>query len=288
MAEALRKAGHQVIGLARSEASATKLKDRGIEPHASDLRDAEGLRAVAAWVDAVIHAASPGDATSAETDTIVLDAVLGALRGRNRPFVYTSGIWVIGNTGDRIADEEIPLQPAALVAWRDACEQRVLASAKDGVCASVLRPAIVFGRGGGIPATFLQSARERGAVQFVGDGHNRWPTVHVDDLADLYARALEKAPPGSIFHGAQGDSVRVRDAAMAASEAAGLPGKIEPWPLEEARRTLGAYADALVLDQRISAEKARKILGWEPKQIGFLEDLRQGSYSGRAAKARQV
>jgi nucleoside-diphosphate-sugar epimerase len=287
VAEALQKAGHQVIGLARSEVSATKLRQRGIEPHAGNLRDAEGFRDAAARVDAVIHAGSPGDATSAETDNVVLDAVLGALRGRNRPFVYTSGIWVIGNTGDRIADEEIPLQPAALVAWRVACEQRVLASAKYGVRASVLRPAIVFGRSGGIPASFLQSAKERGAVRFVGDGHNRWPTVHVDDLADLYVRTLEKAPPGSIFHGAHADSVRVRDAAMAASEAAGIPGKIESWPLEEARRTLGAYADALVLDQRISAEKARKILGWGPKQTGFLEDLRQGSYFGREDRARK-
>jgi nucleoside-diphosphate-sugar epimerase len=281
--EALSKAGHKVIGLARSPEAAEKLSSRGIEPHRGALKDKDSLRAAARKADGVIHAASPGDATNSEADNSLLDAVLLELNGTNKPVVYTSGIWVIGNTGDKIADETFPLRPVPLVAWRVACEQRVLDSAKDGIRTIVTRPGIVYGHGGGIPATMIRSAKLRGAVQFVGNGENHWPVVHVEDVADLYVRALEKAAAGSLFHAAEKDSVKVREVALAASEGAGIPGKVAPWPLEEARKTLGPFADALVLDQRISSEKARKILGWIPRQVGIFEDLRRGSYAIHSA-----
>jgi nucleoside-diphosphate-sugar epimerase len=283
VAEALQKAGHQVTGLARSRESAEKLRKRGIEQHAGDMRDKESLRAAARRADSVIHAASPSDASSAEADNLTLDAILGEIKGTNKPFVYTSGIWVLGDTGGKLADESFPLHPAALVAWRVVCEQRVLASGSDGILSSIIRPAIVYGGGGGIPGSFVQAARDKGAVTFVGDGENHWPGVHIDDLADLYVRTLEKAPGGSLFHAAQGEARKVREVALAAAEAAGRPGKIIPWPLEAARKTLGPYADALALDQKISAEKAHRILNWQPKQAPLLDDLRHGSYKASAA-----
>jgi len=281
--EALAKAGHKVIGLARSPESADKLSQRGIEPHRGELKDKESLRTATRKPHGVIHAASPSDATSAEMDNSLLDAVLAELKGTKKAFVYTSGIWVIGDTGGKIADENFPLHPTPLVAWRVACEQRVVDSAKDGIRSIVIRPGIVYGRGGGIPATMIRSAKLRGAVQFVGNGENHWPVIHVEDVADLYVGALEKAAAGSLFHAAEKDSVTVRDVAQAASEGAGLPGKVAAWPLEEARKTLGPFADALVLDQQISSERARKILGWKPTQAGILEDLRRGSYAIRSA-----
>lgn len=279
--EALSKAGHKVIGLARSPESADKLAQRGIEAHRGELKDKDSLRAAARKADGVIHAASPGDATNSEADHSLLDAVLPELKGTNKPFVYTSGIWVIGDTGEKIADEDSPLDPLPLVAWRVACEQRVLGSAKDGVRGIVIRPGIVYGRGGGIPAMMIRSAKPRGEVQYVGNDENHWPVVHVEDVADLYVHALEKAAASSLFHAAEKDSVQVRDVALAASEGAGIPGKVGVWPLEEARKTLGGFADALALDQRISSEKARKILGWNPRQAGIFEDLRRGSYVAR-------
>ncbi|HYL47188.1 MAG TPA: SDR family oxidoreductase [Candidatus Limnocylindrales bacterium] len=280
--EALSKAGHKVIGLARSEEAAQKLSQRGIEPHRGELKDKDSLRAAARKADGVIHAASPGDATNSEADNSLLDAMFTELKGTNKPFVYTSGIWVIGATGEKVADENFPLHPAAISAWRVGCEQRALGSARDGIRAAVIRPGIVYGRGGGIPASMIRSAKLRGEVQFAGDGENHWPVVHVQDVADLYVRAFEKAAAGSLFHAAEKDSVKVRELALAASEGAGVPGKVAPWPLEEARKTLGAFADALALDQRISSEKARKILGWNPRQAGILEDLRRGSYLARS------
>jgi nucleoside-diphosphate-sugar epimerase len=279
--EALSKAGHKVIGLARSPEASEKLSRRGIEPHRGELKDKDSLRAAARKADAVIHAASPSDATSEEADNSLLDAVLPELKCTNKPFIYTSGVWVIGDTGKSIADENFPLHPTPLVAWRVATEQKALESAKDGTRAIVIRPGIVYGRGGSIPASFIQSAKDRGVVAYVGDGENHWPTVHVEDVADLYVRALEKAVADSLFHAAEKDSVRVRDVALAASQGAGIPGKVAAWPLEDARKTLGPFADALVLDQQISSEKARKILGWNPKQAGILEDLSHGSYAIR-------
>jgi nucleoside-diphosphate-sugar epimerase len=283
VAEALQSAGHQVIGLARSHDSAEKLVGNGIEPQPGDMGDRASLESAIDRADGVIHAASPSDATSAKLDNIVLDAVFAKLKGTNKPFIYTSGIWVLGDTAGRVADETFPLNPTPLAAWRAECEKRVLAAAATGMCASIIRPAIVYGRGGGIPGSLVQSGRDKGTVVFVGDGENHWPGVHVTDLANLYLLVLERAEGGSVFHGAQGDAVKVREVALAASEAAGKSGRVAPWPLAEARKTLGPYADALVLDQKISADKARKILGWEPKQAPFLEDVRNGSYKVSAA-----
>jgi len=165
------------------------------------------------------------------------------------------------------------------VAWRQGVEDRVLAAAKQKIRTVVIRPAIVYGRGAGIPAGFVDSARKEGAAQFVGTGENRWPFVHVDDLADLYLLALEKASPGTLLLGVSGPAHSVRDVAVAASRGAGAEGRIRAWPLEEARKKLGPYADALVLDQQASGKRAQQLLGWRPHRPDVLEDLERGSYA---------
>lgn len=285
--EALSRSGHKVSGLARSSESAEKLLQRGIEPHRGDLKESDSVRAAARGADAVIHLAAPNDATYAQADNSLLDAVLPELKGTNKPFIYTSGVWVIGGTGGKVADESFPLHPTPLIAWRVNCERRALDAAKDGVRSIVIRPAVVYGRGGSIPAMLIKSAKERGVVTYVGDGENHWPAVHVEDLADLYVRALEKAAACSLFNAAQGEAAKLREIALAASEGAGIPGRVAAWPIEEARRAMGGFADALALDQQISSEKARKILGWNPMQAGILEDLARGSYAiGHASEAR--
>jgi nucleoside-diphosphate-sugar epimerase len=280
---ALQKRGHQVLGLARSLESVQKLQQRGIEPYEGDLRDKDSLVAAARKTDAMVHAASPSDSTSAELDNGVIDMICEVFPGTEKPFIYTSGIWVIGETQG--ADEDSPLHPIPLVKWRAVCEQRVLAAAKgdSNIRACVLRPGVVYGRGGGIPASFFKSAKEGGAVVFVGDGENHWPLVHVDDLADVYVRALENKSGGTVFHGISEEGVKVRDIALAASDGAGIPGKITPWAVDEARKTLGLFADALALDQKISSVKTRQQLGWEPKAPRLVEELRQGSYKAAGA-----
>src|SRR5258708_4953720 len=202
--------------------------------------------------------------------------MLEALCGSGKPFVYTSSGWVYGNTGDRIADEGSRLNPIPLVAWRPSAERIVLDAAVRSV---VIRPAVVYGRAAGILGDFVQSARERNAARFVGDGENRWPLVHVEDLADLYVRALERAPAATVLNAADGPSVKVRALAEAASFGADAGGNTEAWPLDDARKQLGAYADALVLHQQVSSQKARTLLGWTPRAASPFEELRFGSYA---------
>ena len=279
IAEALQMAGHTVTGLARSDEAAARLRARGIEVRRGDLYDEAGLGEAAREAEGVIHAASTGGTDMAQTDRDAVRSIISALEGTNRPFIYTSGVWVHGNTDRHVADEESPLNPASIVAWRPAVEQLALSAAERGVRSVVIRPVMVYGRGGGLFAEFLRSAKERGAVRFVGTGENRWSVVHVEDLADLYVRALEQAEAGTLLLAAEGDSLTVRELALAAARGAGVEGRIEAWPVDEARRSLGGFADALTLDQQISAAKAKRLLGWTPKAPSVLEELERGSYA---------
>ena len=279
VAEALQKAGHKVTGLARTAEKAKQLEEHGVRACLGDLLKPETVAAPARAAEGVIHTANTNDANSAQVDATVVRAILKALEGAGKPFVYTSGVWVLGSTGDNVADENTPLNPTPLVALRPAIEEEVLGYKGRGVRTIVIRPALVYGRGGSIPRMIAQSARETGAARYVGDGQNRWPFVDVDDLAQLYVLALEKAAPGSLYNAANGPSYRVREVAEAASIGAGAKGKTQAWPLDEARKTLHAFADALVLDQQVSGGKAKKELGWSPHAPSVLDDLKTGSYA---------
>src|SRR5215210_2896205 len=275
VAERLQAAGHELTALARSDASAAKLASAGIQAVHGDFADPATVGGAAGSADAAISLATTYDPG---IDGPAIDAILRALAGSNKPFIYTSGIWSHGDTGGKVVDETSPPNPAELVRWRQKVEERVLDGAKRAIRSVVIRPAIVYGRGGGIPAGFVESARTGGAAQHVGTGENRWPFVHVDDLADLYLLALEKAPPGTRLLGVSGPSYPVRDVAAAASRGAGAGGKTVGWPLEEARAKIGAYADALVLDQQASGKRAEQLLGWRPSRPNVLDDMEHGSY----------
>jgi nucleoside-diphosphate-sugar epimerase len=277
VADRLRAAGHDLTGLARSDAAAARLTAAGIRPVRGDFSDPTSVAAAASAADGVISMATTYDPS---IDGPAVDAILGALAGTDKPFVYTSGIWSHGDTGGQVVDESSPPRPAAIVAWRQAVEDRVREGARRGIRTVVIRPAIVYGRGGGIPAGFTQSAREEGAARYVGTGENRWPLVHVDDLADLFLLALERAPAGTLLLATAGPSVPVREIAAAASRAAGAGGRTVATPLEEARKTMGPYADALVLDQQASGQRAQELLGWRPSRPDILEDVERGSYAG--------
>jgi nucleoside-diphosphate-sugar epimerase len=279
VAEALQKAGHKVVGLARTPEKAKQLETRGISAVVGDLLKPESLSAPASRAEGVIHTANTNDKNAPQVDAAVVRALLESLAGTGKPFVYTSGVWVLGSTGDKVADEAAPVNPTPLVAQRPAIEREVLSYKDRGVRTVVIRPALVYGRGGSIPRMVVQSAKDTGAARYVGDGHNRWPFVDVDDLAQLYVLALEKAPAGSLYNAAQGPAYTVLEVAEAASAGAGAKGKTQAVPLEEARKSMGAFADAQMLDQQISGEKARKELGWSPRAGSVLDDLKTGSYA---------
>jgi nucleoside-diphosphate-sugar epimerase len=273
--EKLQAFGHQVSGLSRSEASARKLERLGAHAVRGDMGDGAAIADAARHCDAAIHLAMELSADAPRLDRNAVDAVVGALSGPQRgtpgntpgkPFLYTSGIWVVGDTGGLEADESTPLNPAPIVAWRPAHEQLVLTA--EGMRGIVIRPGMVYGRGGGITAGFVREREESGVVHHVGSGENRWPCVHVDDLADLYVLALQ-APAGGLYFASAGPSVAVKDIARAA--AAG--GTVEAVALDRARETLGPLADALTLDQSISSAKATRELGWSPKAKSVVEEL---------------
>jgi len=278
VAERLRDAGHEVLGLARSDAASARLSAAGVRAVRGDFGDPASVSAAAASVDGVISAASTYDPA---VDTPAIAAIVTALTGSGKLLVYTSGIWIQGDTGGAVVDESSPLAPAAHAVWREAVEELVLGGVSQGVRAVILRPAIVYGRGGGIAAGLAESAREEGAARFVGTGENRWPLVHVDDLADLYVLALERAPAGTVLIATAEPAIPVRQIAAAASRGAGAGGRTRSWPLEEARRSLGTYADALAMDQQASSARARGLLGWRPHRPSALEDLERGSYRVR-------
>lgn len=280
VARRLKAGGYEVVGLVRSGASATKLAGEGFTVTHGDLADARSVAEAARAADAVVHAASPNDQNTAAYDEAATRAIINALRGTGKRFVYTSGCLLYGPTGDTPATEDSPLNPVDLVRWRKGLEGEILAAAADGLCPIVIRPGWVYGNWGGTAMMMYGAAKEHGAARYIGDGHNRWTTVHAADLADLYVLSLEKAPAGSIFNGAHGAATPLIEIAHAASEAAGAEGRVETWPLDEARQALWAFADAIACDQVVSGKKAERELGWHPSERSIVDELR--SYASTA------
>lgn len=245
----------------------------GVEVRVGDLTDPDSLRgAVTDDIDAVVNLATPtGDERA---DAAAVDALTAPLRGTHRAFLYTSGVWVLGATGDRPATEDTPTDPIDIVGYRPRIERRVLDAARHDVRTGVVRPGIAYGHGGGIPALMLAWAGEHGTGRYVGTPGTRWPMVHVDDLAALYGLVLTKADAGTLWHGVAHTSVATPALAAAADLAAGGTGRAESWPLEQAAETLGLpFAQALALDQTVSGDRAAHQLGWQPTQAHPTTDL---------------
>jgi nucleoside-diphosphate-sugar epimerase len=272
--------GHRVTALVREErsAAASALARLGVKLHAGDLRDPQSFAATAGAADGVVHAASTNDASAGAADEAAAAAVLSHLRP-GAAFVYTSGTWVYGNTEGEPATEASALNPTPLVAWRPAVEQRVRTlAASRSIAAVILRPAMVHGHGGGIFGMLAGMARQNGSVRVVGDGRNGWPAVHVDDLATAYLSAVEQAAAGDarvtgqIFNVVAEDAVAVAEMGDAIRTSVGAE-RVEFWPLDDARNSLGLFADALALDQTVSGECARQVLAWKPQGPSAIADL---------------
>ena len=261
--------GHQVTALVRGQAAVDKLDDRGAEPVIGDLYDPDWVTGQFRSADAVIHLAAPGDGTSEQMDRSVAEAAVRALSGTTKPYLHTSGIWIYGDNTD--ISEDSPFQPPALTAWRSGVEQIVLDA---DVAASVITPGVVFGYGRGIPAAVF-GRDDQGRVALVGEGEQHWATVHVDDLAALYAIVVERGEALGYLVAASGVNPTVRELAEAAAGNAGILPETE----DESRARLGAaFADALLLDQATTAAKAHS-LGWKPAASTLVEEFRSGSYA---------
>lgn len=264
------QAGHDVFGLVRSSRAEESLGASGGTPVMGDLADPSDYQ-VAAECDVLIHAAFDFTAP-VEIDRAAVQVLTNAGARSEAPvaFLYTSGCWVLGDTGDEPADEgRAIVDPAQNVTWRVDAECEVLDASSERLSTAVIRPGYVYGGPGGLFGRFFESARSAGSAGYVGDGTNRWSVVHRDDLAKLYLMIASDRATG-VFHGVDGQPSTVADLAAAASRAAGGGGSTHSIPPEEARFELGPVADAMCLDQSISCPRASQ-LGWQPIRTSFIE-----------------
>ena len=269
-------AGHQVLGLARSEPSAQAVEAAGARPHRGDLENLESLRAGARSVDGVIHLAFNHDFTdytgAAETDRRAIETLGEVLATSDRPFVVTSGL--AGFAPGRILTEDDAVDPES----PRASERAALAFTSSGVRVSVLRlPPSVHGEGDhGFVPRLIDIAREKGVAAYPGDGSNRWPAVHRFDAARLFRLALESAPAGARLHAVGDEGVPVRDIAGAIGRHLTLP--VTAVAPEKAFDHFGWLGGFFSLDVAASSTLTQELLGWQPTQQGLVEDLEQGHY----------
>ncbi|MDR7220002.1 NAD-dependent epimerase/dehydratase family protein [Aminobacter aminovorans] len=260
------EAGHEMIGLARSEASAARLRSAGATPLLGDLRAAGEWAGKLPPVDAVVHAAADFGDDMGEVETALLDAllpVLGAMPKRPR-FVYTGGCWLFGATGEQVATEDSPFDPLPAFGWMIDNMRRVLAAPE--VEGTVIHPAMVYSGEGGVFSSFMEAIREGGGIDVVGSIDVVWPLVHAEDLADLYVRGMEKARPGSVYNGSAIEGMSVGDIVSAVAQHMGtaLP-EVRATAVDEAAERLGEWARGYAISQRLSGDKARAELGWKPR-----------------------
>jgi nucleoside-diphosphate-sugar epimerase len=257
-------ADHQVTAIVRSQKSSLQVTDAGATAVIGDLYDAQWLASELAQHEAAIHTAAPDDGTAPKLDDTVIDAVIEAFSGTDKPYLHTGGIWTYGH--NPAIHETGPIAPAAISEWRTEREARLLDS---DVRATVIQPALVYGHGQGLVNTLTGGPRQPdGALTLIGSGDQHWTTVHVDDVADLYVLALD-AKGGETYIAASGDNPTVRELAETVSDS------VVAESTEAARERLGAgFADALLLDQQASGAKARQDLGWDPKSPSLVEELR--------------
>ncbi len=272
----LQEHGHEVTALVRDDAQADIVAARGATPTVADLYDRPAAASLLSKTDGAIHTASPGDATSANLDSAVADAVIDAFAGTGKPYLQISGLWIYGANSS--ITEESPFHAPAMVSWKEPIERRVLGAA--GMRAVVIVSGVAYGDGGGgIPGLLLGSPRDdAGNLIMLGTGQQRWSTVHVADLADVFRRVLEDDSARGRYVIGNGVNSTVAELTEAAAVAAGAPGAV-PGSDDEARARLGDYfAEVLLLDQGTDAARARAELGWYPSHPSLSDEFRHGSY----------
>jgi nucleoside-diphosphate-sugar epimerase len=269
--DALVRSGHDVTALVRNNEKARSVANRGGHPIIGNLAEPDSYRGAIDAQDGYVHAAY--DARSgrgpaiemAALETIIAAArrprTAGATTPASRFIIYTSGVWILGRTSEP-ANEDSPINPIATASFRPAHEKLVLDAAGDTLRTIVVRPGVVYGGGDGIVGDIFKAA-SNGLVRVIGDGNNHWPLIYDRDLAELYARLANNAAANGIYHANDEGDERVNDIVGAIKPYLPVRPDVRHVPIEEARHKMGAYADALALDQVVRSPRARA-LGWTP------------------------
>ena len=275
--EELINAGHQVLGLARSDAAAESLAGAGAEVHRGSLDDLDSLRTGAAGADGVIHTAFIHDFTNyapaAEADRRAIETLGGALAGSDRPFIVTSGTLLVQRQGTLAMEDDPPV-----TTFPRKSEETALALASRGVRASVVRlPPSVHGEGDhGFVPRLIAIAREKGVSAYPGDGLNRWPAVHRLDAAHLYRLALEKGSAGARYHGVADEGIPIRDIAVIIGRRLNLP--VVSKSQDETADHFGWIAQFFRIDCPASSAETQELMGWHPIHSALIPDLDQAHY----------
>jgi nucleoside-diphosphate-sugar epimerase len=274
---------HEVTALVPDDAHANAVAGPGVRPVVIDLYDGPAVVNMLSDADGAVHTASPGDETSADLDSAVVDSAIEAFDGTGKPYLHITGAWVYG--ANPSITEKSPIDAPAMIAWKEPIAQRALdAGDMRGV---VIAPGVAYGDGGGaVPGLLLGSPRDdAGNLIMLGTGRQHWATVHVADLADFFRRALEDDSARGHYVVGDGLKPTVAEITEAAAVAAGAPGAV-PGSDEEARARLGeAFAEVLLLDQGTAAAKARAELDWSPSHPGLVDEFRNESYRKQATNA---
>ena len=283
VADSLIKAGHSVAGLARTEEAAARLRGHGIEAVRGDLSSHGVVKNAARGADAVINCANADD-------PFVVAAIIEGLAGSGKAFLHTSGSSVVGDKAAgkysaRIHHEDTPFEPPPEKIQRHAVQRAVLASSSREVRSVVLCPCLIYGRGRGANPDSIQvpnlirQAVKSGVPRYIGDGENVWSTVHIEDVADAYLLALAAARPGS-FYFLENDEASLKSIVESIARLIGAKRSPESWSIDEAVAEWGPQSAWFSLggNSRVNADKARKMLGWNPAGADLFHEIEQGWY----------
>lgn len=259
--EALVRGGHTVDALVRNSEKAEQVQARGGRPTLGDLANPASYADAVAAADGAVHAAFEYSGRGQQVDATAIETLLRQSRRPGRFVIYTSGIWILGPAPAPV-DESVAVNPIEIVSWRPGHERQVLDAGSGGLRTIVVRPGIVYGGSRGIVGDVFKDAAN-GLIRIIGSGDNHWPLVYHRDLGDLYLRLVNDPEASGLFHANDEGDERVNDIVEAIARQVGTSPSIRRVPLPEARQKLGAYAEALALDQKVRSPRARA-LGWNP------------------------
>ncbi len=281
VSEAFRTAGHTVFGLVRSEENARALRCLEVNPVIGDLSNPNSFMDALSMAEVVVHCAFENSPRGVQLEEYLIKSILLSLqipKGVSKGFIYTSGIWNMGNTGNKLFDESSPNTSLDLVKWRVPLEEMILGAASTHLRTVVIRPGCVYGGSKGLTTDWFLSA-QRGFVEIAGSGDNHWAMVHRQDLAHAYVLAAEKEINGVVFNIVDDSHHTVKQMAISVASASGidttqnLEDIIRVLPSDEMIRRYGKLVEGLLADQYISNERAKRLLGWQHRHRDFVSDV---------------